>query len=275
MNQRVAALLPESYRRRNRWMWYLIRAELDYHKYMLLAGYAVLIAVALIFGLEEHRFTSGGYFIGTSLSAKFTLLSWLVIAGHSYFTYRILATQKQEQRLRFCLPLPVTRAEIGRARINLVLILHTVTFIMLVFWVVFILDINTRSFWLIVSGYRHEINTMVAWTSLGILSFSLCVSFAILLLESRRERPLLSTAQWVVLGFIALILIPSLTGLRMYLLPERWSLGINFSRGISRMVNTGQWGIMLIPLLPYFLLVAAALGYWYLVRCKRRTSYLE
>ena len=98
-------------------IWRLMENELRYHQNPLLVCYGLFLMAVLTLGPGSH---SPPY--GLMPEEKLTFFLWLAVIGHQFLTYKFIATQRAENRLRFLLALPVSRHEIGQARLNTVIL---------------------------------------------------------------------------------------------------------------------------------------------------------
>ncbi len=256
----------------------LLLADLRYSRRTILVGYGCLLALALFLTLHEHH-SGAGFIVGPSLGDEFGLLMWLVLAGHVYWTFKTISVDKAERRLRFLLPLPVTRTEIALARVGRTVSLHGVTLVLLGFWLLFFVDVTQFRLGRNLSGPEElgfwdvvAVKGVIFWIIAGVLVLSLVFSFFILLLESRRNRPLLKSWQWLVLLVVALV--PVFGGLNLSSLDRRL-VGLALGTRWPGALRPDIWGQELIPFLPVTLLVAVLLGYEYFYRVRSRDTYRE
>ena len=246
-------------------MWCMIRTELEYHKVMLAVCYSLLTLLVLFLGLREHN-PSSRISVGYTLNEELSFLLLILIGGHAFITYRMTAVQKGERRLRFLLPLPVNRTEIGLARIGMILVLHFFTALLMFLWVFLVLDEREFSFhWTMRNWDLILLELQVMGSILTLLTVSVCLSLFILLLESRTTRPLLHTIVWVLILIPFLATIFMAAGLPVSFMPYELT-----SRGGFRLHARG---ISMTPLLPLIALAAAALACMYQDRIRRQTSF--
>jgi len=240
-------------------IWSLVSAELKYSYPFTTAIYSLLFLFAMLIGVPSYE--SNVYFMLPPTSAGFTFMLWMVIIGHTFLTYRMITGERIEQRIRFLLPLPVTRNEIGLARIVTVFLLHLITLVLLVFWVITMFELRDFSFprSLLERTSTFGLYMIIIQGAVSAIAVSLCISFLIMLLESRLKPPLLSSIEWIIFAALVIILLVFSISL-----PFRWT-GLAF---IPR-----RRSIPLPAVTPYFALVALFLGYWYKVRIQKQDSY--
>ena len=259
----------------------LLLAELRYFKRTILIGYGCFFALALFFALHDHS-PGVGFIVGPSLGDEFGLLMWLILAGQVYWTFKTISVDKAERRLRFLLPLPVTRTDIAFARVGRTVILHGTTLVLLGFWLLFFVDVTQFRLGRNRTGSEElgfldvlAIKGVIFWIIAGVLVLSLLLSFFILLLESRRNRPLLKSWQWLILLVLAVgVLVPVFSGLNLSSL-NRGLVGLALGNRWPGVPRPDIWGQVLIPFLPVALLVAVLLGYEYFYRVRGGNTYRE
>jgi len=221
-------------------VWHLMESERHYHRNSVIAFYGLILLVVFVFAWRGFQ-NPGSMLYGAYPEELITVLLWMVVLGHQIITYRLITVQKEEQRLRFLLSLPVSRHQIGQARVYTILLLHGGTFAIVSLCAL----------------------TLMAPTSIGTIycmfAFSLTLSFGIMLLESRQQRPLLTTVQWLI-GIALIIAALSPLGI-----PPVFSYGSRFDRAVR----------VHLTLSPLFTLTAVTLGYWYQVRFRQRNTYRE
>ena len=192
---------------------------------------------------------------------------WLMIVVHAYLTYKFITTSKIELRSYFYLPLPVTRSDIAWSRLCYVLLIHGITFVILTGFIFLILEPTQMQFSRYVTSYAFEVKEMVFGATMMMLVGSFCVSIVILILETRRQRPLLSTGQWLL---VALLLIPisiPFMGGRFLFLTNR--IAINLIR------SKPDTMYLMLPLIPVAGLLAVGLSIMYHRRITQMTSFRE
>ena len=253
---------------------HLVSAELIYRKKQLFLWYGCLAAVALFIGLIDYK--SSGRLFFLSLQVDYTLLLWMMIAGHALLTYKFITTFKHEHRLYFLMPLPLTRSEIGLSRLVYVVLVHGITFVIIAIWIFLILDPRQMHLGRIFPGIEiFEIKEIILWATLAMMFISLCISLTILLLESRQKRPLLSTIKWVILICVFVLGMLPFIGTHLSFISGRWVTNLVKLRGLSGARYPDLWSFMLIPSTPVLGLIAAALGTWYHRRITQMTSFRE
>jgi hypothetical protein len=252
----------------------LLLSELRYFQRTLLVGYGCFFALALLFALHEHS-PEAGFTVGPSLGDEFGLLMWLVLAGHVYWTFKTISVDKAERRLRFLLPLPVTRTEIALARLGRTVILPTFTLLLLGFWLLLFVDVTQFRLGRSLSGAEElgfwdvvAVKEVILWIIACVLVLSLILSFFILLLESRRNRPLLKSWQWLILLVVAVGVFVPFLGVRNWSTLDRMLFGLALGRRWIGLPRPDIWGEVLVPFLPVALLVAVLLGYEYFYRVR-------
>jgi hypothetical protein len=231
-------------------IWRLMENELRYHRNARITFYGLLLLVAspILLNVNAPR-REVSFFGGPDSEPLFTFLLWLAVFGHQVITYRFITVQKAEQRLRFLLSLPVTRHEIGQARLNTVILLHAVTFVI----------VSLCGLALMTSASTGAVLCMI--------TLSLTLSFLIMLLEIRRQRPLFTTVQWLIGIAITLTILSSLGLSPAFLLGSRPAFLLG-----SRWDRTLEINFLLTPL---YTLTAVGLGYWYQVRFSRQNTFRE
>jgi hypothetical protein len=245
---------------------HLLSAELDYRRHQLWWWYGFLIIALFFIGFRDHR-PRASYQFGMTLQDEYTLLLWLMIAIHAYLTYRLITSSKIELRSYFYLPLPVTRSDIAWVRLCYILLIHGATFVIMAGFILLILEPTQMEFSRYVTSHSWEVKEMFFGTMIFMCFGSLFVSITVLLLETRRQRPLLSTAQWLIFATLVVLATIPLFGGRILFLSNRIAFSIVRSRPDTM--------YLMLPLIPVAGLAAVVLGVMYYRRVTGMTSWQE
>ncbi|MFC1539988.1 hypothetical protein ACFL41_00700 [Gemmatimonadota bacterium] len=247
---------------------HLLSTELLYHKKQLWGWFGFLTFGLLYIGLRDHHPRRGYTVIfDIPLQEEFTLILWLMIAVHAYLTYKFITSSKMELRSYFLLSLPFNRSDIGLSRLLYVLFIHGAAFVLLAGFVLLLLEPTQLRLGRYVNASAFEVKEIILWTATVMIFLSYCISVSVLLLESRRQRPLLTTLQWMLMVVILLPVIFSVFGLRFAFRPNRTIISI---------VSSGpQTGYLLVPVIPVMGLVAVYLSVVYQRRVARLRTWRE
>jgi len=148
-----------------------------------------------------------------------------------------------------------------------VLLIHGAAFVILAGFVLLLLDPTQLQIGRYVSAKAYEVKEVMLWTTMVMFFLSYCFSVSVLLLESRKQRPLLTTMQWLLLAVLLLPTMFSLFGLRFLFLTNR--MVISFARNSEASVY------LLLPLIPVMGLLAVYLSVVYHRRVTQLTSWRE
>ncbi|MFC1628009.1 hypothetical protein ACFL3H_02700 [Gemmatimonadota bacterium] len=247
---------------------HLLLVELLYRRKQLWWWFGFLILVLLYIGLRDHGPRRGYHVIfDLPLQEGFNLILWLMIAVHAYLTYKFITSSKMELRSYFLLSLPLNRSDIGLSRLLYVLFIHGTAFVLLAGFVLLLLDPTQMQNGRLIAAKAFEVKEVMLWSTTVMIFLSYCGSVSVLLLESRRQRPLLTTVQWLLFSLLLIPIMFSIFGLRFLFLTNR--MVISFVRSSEASVY------LLLPMIPVLGLLAVYLSIVYRRRVTQLTSFRE